>query len=64
MAYINGKNVDCKNMKLSEFLEKENFDISTIAIEFNNEILPKSQYEKTYISESDKIEIVCFVGGG
>jgi len=35
-----------------------------IAVERNLEIVPKSQYEATILSEGDRIEIVQFVGGG
>ena len=33
-------------------------------VELNGEILPKAQYDSTIIADSDKIEIVSFVGGG
>ncbi len=35
-----------------------------IAIERNLEIVPKSLYGETALSDGDKIEIVQFVGGG
>ncbi len=35
-----------------------------IAVERNLEIVPKSQYEATILSDGDRIEIVQFVGGG
>jgi len=35
-----------------------------IAIERNLEIVPKSKYNETALSDGDKIEIVQFVGGG
>ncbi len=35
-----------------------------IAVERNLEIVPKSQYEDTILSDGDRIEIVQFVGGG
>ncbi|GJL91487.1 sulfur carrier protein ThiS [Hyphococcus sp.] len=35
-----------------------------IAVERNLEIVPKSQFGETALSDGDKIEIVQFVGGG
>jgi len=35
-----------------------------IAVEINEVIIPKSQYEKYIINENDKIEIINAVGGG
>ncbi len=35
-----------------------------IAVERNLEIVPKSRFGETALSDGDKIEIVQFVGGG
>ena len=35
-----------------------------VAVELNADIVPKADYEKQLLSDSDKIEIVHFVGGG
>jgi len=35
-----------------------------IAVERNLEIVPKSRFDTTTLSEGDRIEIVQFVGGG
>ncbi len=35
-----------------------------IAVERNLEIVPKSAYQATVLTEGDRIEIVAFVGGG
>ncbi len=35
-----------------------------IAVERNLEIVPKSLFDETALSDGDKIEIVQFVGGG
>ena len=36
----------------------------SVAIELNQEILPKSKYQTTILTEADTLEIVTFVGGG
>ena len=35
-----------------------------IAVERNREIVPRSLYDDTPVSDGDRIEIVQFVGGG
>ncbi|MEN0651875.1 MULTISPECIES: sulfur carrier protein ThiS [Hyphobacterium] len=39
-------------------------DTRKVAVERNLEIVPKSLYAETALSEGDRIEIVHFVGGG
>jgi len=39
-------------------------DPRTVAIERNREIVPRSAYEQTPVSDGDRIEIVHFIGGG
>jgi sulfur carrier protein len=36
----------------------------TVAVELNLGIVPKKEYETKRLKESDKIEIISFVGGG
>ena len=64
MIKINGKIVDAEGVKLVDYLASEKFNIARIAIEYNMEILPKSNYDEVIIADGDSIEIVCFVGGG
>ena len=64
MIKINGKIVNATGMILSDYLSRENYINTRIAIEYNGEILPKSRYSDTMINDGDIIEIVCFVGGG
>lgn len=35
-----------------------------IAIECNREIVPKSTYNDTVLSDGDRLEIIHFIGGG
>ncbi len=44
----------------------QNLEIVTtrIAIEKNQQILPKSQYAKTILIEGDQLEIIQAIGGG
>ena len=63
--YVNGKWVSIQNeIYLYDFLKNENYDVQKVAIEKNGSIVPKKQFETEVLSNDDKLEIVCFVGGG
>ena len=64
MIKINGVEKSVCGVKLTDYLAAENYSKGRIAIEYNGQILPKSQYDNTTIADGDSIEIVCFVGGG
>jgi len=35
-----------------------------VAVERNEELVPRAQFDRTVLREGDRIEIVTFVGGG
>ena len=39
-------------------------DARKVAVERNEEIVPRSQYAQTYLTGGDILEIVHFIGGG
>lgn len=51
-------------INLYQLLEQMNISTQYIAIEVNEEIVPKSEYEKFNLNDGDKIEIVTAIGGG
>lgn len=64
MIRINGKNFDQSLIKLTEYLDQNRLNQQKIAIELNGEILPRSKYNDTVLTDADKVEIVSFMGGG
>lgn len=65
MVRVNGKIIlDLEGMVLVDFLIREGYDLSRIALERNGDIIPKSQYLNEVIVDGDIYEIVGFVGGG
>lgn len=64
MIYINGNAFDKNEIKLTDYLNENNLTVTRIAVELNGEILPKDKYDKTVLSDGDRVEIVNFVGGG
>ena len=62
---VNGKEIVLqKESSIMEFLEKEGYDPTKVAVEKNGGIVPKIKFETEILSDNDKMEIVCFVGGG
>ena len=39
-------------------------DRRKVAVERNEEIVPRSAYERTWLASGDALEIVHFIGGG
>ena len=64
MVKINGKDYDVSGMTITEYLASTEYKKELIALERNEEIVPKAEYDNTIIEDGDIIEIVSFVGGG
>ena len=64
MVKINGEFFDCSGTPLRQFLEEHNYRSERIAVERNEEIVPKCQYDSCLLQDGDCVEIVSFVGGG
>jgi thiamine biosynthesis protein ThiS len=39
-------------------------DTSKVAVERNEEIVPRSRYAETWLASGDALEVVHFIGGG
>ena len=64
MVKINGELFDVAGISVKAYLFDSGYDLTRVAVELNGEILPKSQYENTYLNDNDSVEVVSFVGGG
>ncbi len=64
---VNGKERFIKeSVNIKELLRLLDIEFREVglAVSVNGEVVPKSEYESTYIKEGDSIEIVQLVGGG
>jgi sulfur carrier protein len=62
---VNGTFVEfVKGQTLYDFIILQKFDLATIAVERNGEIVPKAIYKEVLLENEDSLEIVRFVGGG
>ena len=64
MVRINGEEYQYGGEQLSSVLGKLNYDCTRIAVEINEEIVPKVCYDATVLKDGDTVEVVSFVGGG
>ena len=52
------------SISIDGLLEHLNIEIKYIAVEVNETIVPKSEYDTLYLKENDNVEIINAVGGG
>ncbi|MFH5924056.1 sulfur carrier protein ThiS [Roseomonas xinghualingensis] len=52
------------SLPLSDFLAQAGLDLRKVAVERNEEIVPRSAYATTLLEPGDQLEIVHFIGGG
>ena len=65
MLTINGNSAnEAVGVSLEAYLAAHGYDKSSLAVERNNEIVPKAEYSRTILQDGDTVEIVQFVGGG
>jgi thiamine biosynthesis protein ThiS len=62
---INGESRDFQDsLPLSALIEQLGMKADRVAVELNRNIVPRTQWGDTKVSEGDRLEIVQFVGGG
>ena len=63
--YINGKKKYINSYdNINNILEEYSFKNKLVAVEVNQEVIPKSNYKTKKINKNDKVEIVELIGGG
>jgi sulfur carrier protein len=62
---INGEPQTCApQTNLPDLLVQIGLNPLLVAVEYNGEIIQRSLWEKTWMAEGDRLEIVTIVGGG
>ena len=64
MVKINGEMLAKDGMNVADVLAEMNINPQNVAVELNEEIVPKASYGSTGLSDGDVLEVVRFVGGG
>ena len=63
--YVNGEEITLKSAQsLEAFLLGNAYDVKRVAVEYNGSVVPRADFDKIQLLESDSLEVVCFVGGG
>lgn len=63
--FLNGeKYYTNSNLTILTLIEYFDYNILLLVLEYNTFILPKKNWNQTFIKNNDKIEIVTIVGGG
>jgi thiamine biosynthesis protein ThiS len=64
-VYLNGESKTiADSLTLAELVSQLDLPAVRIAVELNRTVVRRSDWQKTKLSEDDRIEIVHFVGGG
>lgn len=62
---LNGQEVELtESLSVQELLEKYELNLVQIVVEINLNIIARDEYDKTFLSDNDKIEVISFMGGG
>ena len=61
---LNGEDREVTASTVAALIEDIGLDGRKLAVERNREIVPRSLYLATGLTEGDRLEIVHFVGGG
>ena len=51
-------------LSIMGLLTELGLDMRKVAVERNEEIVPRSRYMETWLASGDQLEIVHFIGGG
>lgn len=62
---VNGKEHTLSEpTNLQQLIKELGYREDLIAVELNEQLIPKANFHCTYVTTVDKLEIVSFVGGG
>lgn len=64
MVKINGELLEKDGKTVTEMLADMEICGQRVAVEINEEIVPKAKYDETVLNDGDHVEVVRFVGGG
>lgn len=62
--YLNGELIETSAQVLSELIDSLDLQGQRFAVEMNEQIISKSKFADTLLTEHAKIEIIQAVGGG
>ena len=64
MVKINCEQLDKAGMSVADLLAGMDTNGQRVAVELNEDIVPRAEYGSTFLKDGDSVEVVRFVGGG
>ena len=64
MVRINGDAVNADGLLLGSYLDQNGYERKKVAVECNEEIIPRAEFDSYILKDGDVVEVVSFVGGG
>ncbi len=64
MVKVNGEMIQADGKTVTELLSELDYSNQRVAVELNEEIVPRANYDSQILSDGDTVEVVRFVGGG
>lgn len=61
---LNGKQETMGYNTVHELIKGKNIESRSLIVEHNYKIIRKEDWDKTYLSNGDRLELLRFVGGG
>ena len=65
MIQVNGENVrDAEGLTVRELLDKLGYTEKYLAVECDEQIIPRAEFDTFRFEEGNIVEVIRFVGGG
>ncbi len=62
---VNGKKLEVTDgASLTALLDQLNINALRVAVQLNQQIIKREQYDKTALKPGDRVEIITFMSGG
>lgn len=61
---INGVFKELSNLSLNALIDSQGYLSKRVVVEVDGMIIKQENFETLWLNGSEKVEIVCFVGGG
>lgn len=62
--YVNGIKESMDPGSLAQLVERKGLNPGALVIELNERIIQQQHWQKTELTEGDRLELLSFVGGG
>ena len=61
---VNGKEAEVEAKNVLELLQAKEVEPHMVAVELNEKMIEREEYDKTPVNEGDRVELHYFMGGG